>query len=73
MLFQNEWAGEPFFPKTCSQKEAKASLDFRHIDSYNWANPAKVVIAAGVAVEVAVRSHMPCGVVRRAISRPKPV
>ena len=24
----NEWAREPFFPKTCSLKEAKASLDF---------------------------------------------
>ena len=45
---------EPFFPKTCSQKEAKASLDFRHIDSYNWANPASAVIAVVAAVGAAV-------------------
>ena len=54
MLFQNEWAGEPFFPKTCSQKQAKASLDFRHIDSYNWANPTKAGMVVAVVAEVAV-------------------
>lgn len=65
--------GEPFFPKTCSHKEAKASLDIRDIDSYNWANPATVVIVVIVVVaEVAVRVHTPHAVVRRAISGPKP-
>ena len=62
---------EPFFPKTCSLKEAKASLDFRHIDSYNWANPVTVVNVA-VVVEAAARVHKPHGVARRAISGPKP-
>ena len=68
----NEWTREPFFPKTCSLKEAKASLDFRHIDSYNWANPVIVASAAAVAVEAAARVHIPYGVDRCPNSGPKP-
>ena len=71
----NEWAREPFFPKTCSLKEAKASLDFRHIDSYNWANPASAATggaSAGAAAGGAVRVHIPHADVRRARSGPKP-
>ena len=76
----NEWTREPFFPKTCSLKEAKASLDFRHIDSYNWANPETVdivarvvvVVAVGVGAEVAVCVHNPHAAGPRVISGPKP-